>query len=87
VEAALPVDVVLRLLNYPAWRVEVNGKRISPQADDPTGRMVIALPAGQSEVDVRFTRTPDRWLGDVLSFGALIFLCTLWYGERRKCRL
>jgi hypothetical protein len=87
VEAALPVDVVLRLLNYPAWRVEVNGKRISPQADDPTGRMVIALPVGQSEVDVRFTRTPDRWLGDVLSFGALIFLCTLWYGERRKCRL
>jgi hypothetical protein len=84
VEASLPVDIVLRLMNYPAWRVEVNGGRISPQSDDPTGRMVVAVPAGHSEVDIRFVRTRDRWLGDGLSLAALLFLCTFWCVERRS---
>ncbi len=85
VESSQPVEIVLRLMNYPTWRVEVNGKRITPQSDDPTGRMMIPVPAGRSEVGVRFIRTPDRWLGDGLSLGALLLLCAFWYGERRKC--
>ncbi|MGO9302978.1 MAG: 6-pyruvoyl-tetrahydropterin synthase-related protein [Candidatus Korobacteraceae bacterium] len=84
VESSQPVEIVLRLMNYPAWRVEVNGSAVAPQSDDPTGRMVIAVPGGRSEVDVRFIRTPDRWLGDGLSLAALLFLCAFWYGERRK---
>jgi hypothetical protein len=82
VESSQPVELVLRLMSYPAWRVEVNGKRITPQSDDSTGRMIIPVPAGHSEVDVRFIRTPDRWLGDGLSLGALLFLCAFWYVER-----
>jgi len=62
VESPQPVQLVLRLMNYPAWWVRVNRRQIMPQSDDPTGRMVIALPAGHSEVEVRFVRTPDRWL-------------------------
>ncbi len=84
VASSQPVELVLRLMNYPAWRVEVNGKRISPQSDDSTGRMMIAVPAGHSDVDVRFVRTVDRWLGDSLSLGAIIFLGAFWYVERRK---
>jgi len=83
-ESSLPVEIALRLMNYPAWRVEVNGRRVTPRSDDPTGRMVIAVPAGRSEVDVRFIRTPDRWLGDVLSLAAFLFLCTFWYVERPR---
>ena len=84
VESSLPVEIVLRLMNYPAWRVELNDKRITPQSDDPTGRMMIAVPAGHSKVDVRFIRTPDRWLGDALSLASLLFLWAFWYVERRK---
>ncbi|MGB8888121.1 MAG: hypothetical protein WCC87_15420 [Candidatus Korobacteraceae bacterium] len=84
VESPQPVQVVLRLMNYPAWRATVNGRQIMPQSDDPTGRMVIALPAGHSDVDVRFVHTADRWLGDGISVAALIFLCGFWYvGPRR----
>ena len=86
VESPQPVQLVLRLMNYPAWWVRVNRRQIMPQSDDPTGRMVIALPAGHSEVEVRFVRTPDRWLGDGISVVAFIFLCGFCYVEyqRRK---
>ena len=84
VESPQAVEVVLRLMNYPAWQVEVNGSRVVAESDDPTGRMVIALPAGRSEVDVRFVRTPDRWAGNALSTAAFIFLLQFWYGERKR---
>ncbi len=83
VDSPQPVQLVLRLMNYPAWRVEVNGKRVAPQSDDPTGRMLIALPEGRSQVDVRFVRTTDRWLGDGISLVAFALLCGFWYVERR----
>jgi hypothetical protein len=83
VDSPHPVVIVLRLMNYPAWRVTVNRATVAPQSDDPTGRMVIALPAGRSEVDVRFVRTIDRWIGDAMSLIAIIGLCGFWYREKR----
>ncbi|MGO9434331.1 MAG: hypothetical protein ACLP00_08550 [Terracidiphilus sp.] len=83
VDSPQPVAIVLRLMKYPAWRVEVNGATVTPQSDDPTGRMVIALPAGRSDVDVRFVRTPDRWIGDGVSLAAIILLGGFWYVKRK----
>jgi len=84
VNSPQPVALVLRLMNYPAWRVMVNGATVTPQSDDPTGRMVIALPAGRSEVDVRFVRTVDRWIGDAMSLAAIIVLGGFWYLGRKR---
>lgn len=84
VDSPQPVAVLLRLMNYPAWRVAVNGATVTPQSDDPTGRMVIALPAGRSNVDVRFLRTVDRWIGDGVSLAAIVLLGGFWYGERSR---
>lgn len=84
VESPQPASIALRLMNYPAWCVTVNGSQVVPQSDDPTGRMVIALPAGHSDVDVRFTRTPDRWLGDGMSLGAIGILFGFWYVGRNR---
>lgn len=84
IDSPQPVAVVLRLMNYPAWRVAVNGATVTPQSDDPTGRMIVALPAGRSDVDVRFVRTPDRWIGDGMSLAAIILLAGFWYGERQR---
>jgi len=86
VESPAPAQVLLRLMNYPAWRATVNGSKSAPESDDPTGRMVIALPAGRSEVDVQFVRTPDRWLGDGISVAAVIVFGGFWYVDRRRKR-
>jgi hypothetical protein len=62
-----PLRVALRLLNYPAWRVEVNGKTVRPEHAETTAQMVLPLPAGLQHIRVRFVRTPDRSLGIAIS--------------------
>jgi hypothetical protein len=46
--------------------------------------MVIDLPAGHSDVDVRFMHTPDRWLGEGISLASLLFMGGFWYVEKRR---
>jgi hypothetical protein len=62
-----PEDLVLRLFNYPAWRVEVNGHAVAPSTRDVTGQMVIPVQAGENRVQITFTRTWDRTFGGIIS--------------------
>jgi hypothetical protein len=86
VDAAAPVELELRLMNYPAWRVEVNGSAVTAHSSEPTGRMLIALPAGRSDVEVRFTRTPDRWVGDGISLAGVLVLAAVLVSPRSTRR-
>jgi hypothetical protein len=69
--------VGLRLLNYPAWRVEVNGKAVTPQRGETNGQMILPLSPGEQRITVKFVRTPDRKLGCALSAVALLALLAL----------
>ena len=91
VQATQPARLALRLLNYPAWQVEVNGARIQPQHPEDSGQMLIPLSAGDSRVTVRFAYTRDRTLGvilSILSFALAIVLLLVssressWRGSR-----
>jgi hypothetical protein len=77
-----PFFLGLRLLNYPAWRAEVNGAAVVPRGGDDYNQMIVPVPAGESHVRVRFTRTWDRTLGAGISFATAFFL--LWLGTRQK---
>lgn len=66
-----PARIALRLLNYPAWRVTVNGTPVSPQKQGQTMQMVVPVPRGTSEISVRFRRTPDRILGSAVAAASL----------------
>jgi hypothetical protein len=72
-----PVRVALRLLDYPAWRVEMNGAMIRPEHAETTTQMVVPLPAGSQQIRVKFVRTPDRTWGVVISVIAVLLLLTL----------
>jgi uncharacterized membrane protein len=67
VESSGPAMVALRLLNYPAWQVTVNGRSVTPQRPDDMNQMLVPIEAGKSEIQVRFARTPDRTAGIAIS--------------------
>jgi hypothetical protein len=72
VKAHGPLRLALRLINYPAWRVEVDGREIVPERADDYDQMIVPLGAGESRVQVRFTRTRDRTLGGVITAASLL---------------
>ena len=79
-----PFFLGLRLLNYPAWRAEVNGSAVTPRSGDDYNQMIVPVPTGESHVSVRFVRTLDRTLGGGLSLlSALVALGLLVTGIRR----
>jgi hypothetical protein len=77
-----PLRVALRLLDYPAWRVEVNGKAVTPEHAESSRRMVLRLPRGTERITAKFVRTTDRSLGMVISLMAGLALFGLWYAGR-----
>jgi hypothetical protein len=73
---------VLRVMDYPAWRVTVNGAPVGsrPRRDD--GLMAVPVAAGVSQIEVRYGATPDVWAGRALSLAAAI----LWLGLAARQR-
>ena len=78
-----PANVVLRVLNYPAWRVTVNGAAVTPSHPKGTEEMIVPVPAGESEVRIDFTRTADRTLGGWISIASLISSLFILVWKRR----
>ncbi|MGA3263949.1 MAG: 6-pyruvoyl-tetrahydropterin synthase-related protein [Terracidiphilus sp.] len=75
--------LILRLRNYPAWQVKVNGQPVAglPQRDD--GLMAVPVPQGAVDLTVDWTTTPDVLAGRWLSALAVLLLTGLWFLERR----
>ncbi len=71
--------LTLRLFNYPAWKVKLNGRQVSTQTRDVTGQMIIPIPSGMNAVQLIFVRTPDRNVGVAISLIAVLFVIgMLW---------
>src|SRR5207247_6239350 len=64
---AAPGKLVLRLFNYPAWRVKVNGRMVRSETQAETGQMMVPVRPGENQVDISFGPTWDRTLGGITS--------------------
>jgi hypothetical protein len=71
-EMSAPDNLVLHLFNYPAWRVEVNGREVRTSSREDTGQMLVPVDAGANRVQITFVRTWDRTAGDWISVLALL---------------
>jgi hypothetical protein len=79
-----PGKLVLRLFNYPLWKVEVNGRQVVTESTPDTGQMVIPIGAGENRIRIRFVDGPDRKWGLLLSgIGfAIVLLVVIWTKSR-----
>jgi hypothetical protein len=82
VEISQPGQLVLRLFNYPAWRVEVNGQMVATTTRSVTGQMLIPVQSGENRVQVTFTRTWDRTLGGIVTAVTAVLL-GIYFALRR----
>ena len=62
-----PLNVLLKLYNYPAWKVDINGKAMTVRGRPKTGQIVIPVSSGESVISVTLARTWDRIVGIVIS--------------------
>ena len=83
VDTQRPVTLIFRLLDYPAWRVELDGRPVESRARKNTGEIIVAVPAGHSRVEIRFTRTRDRTIGGAISLVTALLLAILFFTDRR----
>jgi hypothetical protein len=65
--AESPVTIAVRLLNYPAWDVRVDGVPLQPGYQHDNGQMLIPVAPGGHRVTIQFRRTLDRTVGGAIS--------------------
>jgi hypothetical protein len=82
IQSSVPAFAVFRLMDYPAWQVQVNGTPvIRPRRDD--GLLTVPLQTGRSAISIRYTATRDVELGRGLSALALCVAVTLSIRTKR----
>jgi hypothetical protein len=78
VRTAGPEVLTLRLFNYPAWEVTVNGQRVATQTTEVTGLMMIPVTGRRDDIQIHFARTRDRTVGGVVSLLSIGMLLGMW---------
>ncbi len=83
-EVSAPGKLVLRLFNYPAWRVEVNGRVVAAETREVSGQMMVPVEVGENRVQIRFARTWDRTVGGITSVLTGFIVIALFVFQRRR---
>ena len=84
VNSPVAARIELRLLNYPAWQVKVNGSPVSPGRAEDSAQMVVNIPAGDARLTAHFVRTTDRIVGIIVSASSLLIFLSLHVLQRLK---
>jgi len=79
-----PVALALRLLNYPAWEIKVDGTIVHGDSLPETAQLSLQDPAGEHSVEVFFQRTWDRTAGSAISILSLFLLLGFSAYSHRK---
>ncbi|MGA8539373.1 MAG: hypothetical protein WB566_07725 [Terriglobales bacterium] len=82
--SAATKKITVRLFNYPAWAVVVNGRPTETQQTEITGLIVIPIAAGDNDVRIYFRRTNDRVAGDIISLISLAAFVLAWVRTRAR---
>jgi hypothetical protein len=79
-----PGYAVLRLIDYPAWRVRVNGAEAGSRPHRDDGLMAIPIPSGTTRIEVTYAATRDVLWGRGVSLVSLLALLALAAASRKR---
>jgi uncharacterized membrane protein len=82
-----PAWAVFRLMNYPAWRILLNGKNVLSTTTRGDGLVTLPVASGENRIDIRYRTTEDVWGGRVISIAALFLLLTLTVRGKKERRV
>ena len=75
---------VLRLMDYPSWRVTVDGQPVNGRPLREDGLMAVPVTAGSHVIEVQWTATRDVVAGRTISAIALLGLAVVVAWERKE---
>jgi hypothetical protein len=75
---------VLRLMDYPAWQVLLDGSPVESRPSRPDGLMTIPIDAGSHILQIQWGMTRDVLIGRLVSAMALVLLLLVLLLEHQK---
>jgi len=78
---------VLRLMDYPSWRVTLDGRPMQGRPVRDDGLMTVPVTAGNHVVEVQWATTRDVLAGRLVSAISLLALAIVGMLERRERRV
>jgi len=84
IDSAGAAKLAVRLIDYPAWQVRVDGRESVTEKLPKTAQMILPVAVGNHSVAITFRRTWDRTAGVVVSaVSLLVLLASSWLGRRK----
>jgi hypothetical protein len=74
VDLPAPATLDLPLYYFPGWRAWIDGRPAPVAVGSEKGTVQVPVPAGEHAIEVRFTDTPVRRVGNALSLAAALVL-------------
>lgn len=84
VKSEQPITIAVKLLNYPAWQIRVDGRKTAAETAKAAGQILISLSPGSHHIEINFGRTRDRTVGALISFGSIVVLIAAALAFRAK---
>jgi hypothetical protein len=85
---SLPVELAPKLINYPAWEIQVDKRIVSADSLPETAQLSLPVPTGEHSVDVYFRRTWDRTAGTAISiFSGFLLLGSAAHARRKTSQV
>jgi hypothetical protein len=79
-------ELLLRMLYYPAWFVQIDGSFV-PLEVTQMGQLKVTVPAGQHLVEVSYLGTISDWIGGAITVLALLITAFWWRSNFELPRL
>ncbi len=67
-------EIQFQTVNFPGWKVWINGGEVTIEDNNPRKLITVKVESGESQIQAKFTNTPVRTLGNLISLSSIIIL-------------